>query len=394
MRLHLPRGPLSGEIELPISKSAANRHLIISSLAGESLKLSDNLPEDVEVLQSAMNSGASEINVGMAGTAMRFLTTFYAIQEGRTVVLTGADRMKQRPIGELVNALQSLGAEIEYLEEDGLPPLKIKGKKLDGGEVKISASVSSQFVSALMMIGPMMKNGLSIHLEGKVLSRPYINLTADCMRKSGAEVRIDGNQISADSGRYKIQDLDVESDWSAASYFYSLAGARPNSKFLLKGLKLDSSQGDCVLAEWFSEIGVSSFQKEEGVEIESGNEIGLPQEIDFVGNPDLAQTFAFLAVALNQPLKLTGLDNLRVKETNRIEALKTELEKLGVSVLIEGNSMSVSGKMSVGQGSIQTYNDHRMAMSAAVLSAVIPIEIENPDVVAKSYPAFWSTIWR
>jgi 3-phosphoshikimate 1-carboxyvinyltransferase len=394
MRLHLPSGPLHGEINLPISKSIANRYLIISALAGERLSLPDNLPEDVKILRSALNSDKPEINIGMSGTAMRFLTASYAVQDGRTVVLTGAERMRQRPIGELVDSLIELGAEIEYLKEEGFPPLKIVGKNLEGGEVKVSASVSSQFVSALMMIGPIMNNGLKIHLEGKVLSKPYIELTAECMRKCGAEVQIGGSLISIESGHYTIPELAIESDWSSASYFYAIVAARPNSKFLLKGLKLDSSQGDSVLVKWFSEIGVPSVQRENGVEIESGDEIRLPQEIDFTHNPDLAQTIAFLAATSGQSLKLTGLDNLRVKETDRVAALKTELEKLGVSVSVQENEMAVSGSISVQNEKINTYNDHRMAMSAAVVSTLVSIEIENPGVVAKSFPGFWRTIWN
>lgn len=394
MRLHLPPGPLSGEIDLPISKSIANRYLILAALAGQEFSLADNLPEDVEILSSALNSDTSEINVGMAGAAMRFLTAFYAVQDGKTVVLTGADRMKQRPIGILADTLNELGAEIEYLEEDGFPPLKINGKKLNGGEVNMSSSVSSQFISALMMIGSLMKDGLRINLKGKVLSRPYIELTADCMRECGAEVNMNENVISIESSSYEISELTIESDWSAASYFYALAAARPNSKILLKGLKLDSAQGDSILADWFTEIGVASVQKEKGVEIESGNEIRLPQEIDFTNNPDLAQTFAFLAVTLGQGLKLTGLDNLRLKETDRVEALKTEIEKLGASAIVDGNSIIVSGSVFAKEAHISTYNDHRMAMSASVLSSVIPTDIENPDVVAKSFPGFWDSLIR
>jgi 3-phosphoshikimate 1-carboxyvinyltransferase len=392
MRLHLPSGPLIGKIDLPISKSIANRYLIISALAENKLDLPDNLPEDVEILQSALSSNAAEINIGMAGTAMRFLSAFYSIQSGREVVLTGADRMKQRPIKELVDALQSLGAEIQYLEQEGFPPLKIAGKKLIGGEVKISASVSSQFISALMMIGPMMEHGLQIHMKGKVLSRPYIELTADCMRKCGVDVNIDGNLISIESGNYEIPEWSIESDWSAASYLYALAAARPNSKFLLKALELDSLQGDSVLADWFDRIGVSSTQVENGVEIQAGGPINLPAELDFTDHPDLAQTFAFLAGALGQTLKLTGLDNLRIKETDRVEAMRTELEKLGVSASVNGNEMAISGSVSVIEVTIETYNDHRMAMSAAILSALIPIEIENPEVVAKSFPGFWDAV--
>lgn len=412
MRLQLPPGPLSGEIDLPISKSVANRYLILAALASPRVTLNlfqglkpkmlkrvqhdqkENLPEDVQVLQSALNSSSSEINIGMAGTAMRFLTAFYAVQEGETIVLSGAERMKQRPIGELVGALSQLDAEIEFLGENGFPPLRINGKKLNGGLVNISSSTSSQFVSALMMIGPMMENGLQINLEGKVLSRPYIDLTADCMRNCGADLRVEENSISIKSGAYKIPEMSIESDWSSASYFYALAAARPNSKFLLKGLQLDSRQGDSVLAKWFSEIGVVSIQKQNGVEIESGNEIQLSQNIDCTGNPDLAQTFAFLAATLGQPLKLTGLDNLRLKETDRVEALKTEIEKLGVSVMVEENSMTVSGEISVQEAHINTYNDHRMAMSATVLATIIPTEIESSEVVAKSFPEFWDSFTK
>ncbi len=397
MRLYLPPGPLSGEIALPISKSIANRYLIIAALAENSLLGKEgfgevDLPKDVEILQSALNSNSSQINIGMTGTAMRFLTAFYTVQDGKTVDLTGDERMKQRPIGELVDALIELGAEIEFLEENGFPPLRINGKKLSAGSVNISASVSSQFISALMMVGPTMKDGLRINLEGKVLSRPYIDLTADCMLNCGADLRIEKNSISIKSGAYTIPELSIESDWSSASYFYALAAARPNSKFLLKGLQLDSSQGDSIQTKWFAEIGVTSVQKENGVEIVSGNEIQLPQEIDFTNNPDLAQAFAFLAATLGQPLKLTGLDNLRSKETDRVKAMKTALERLGVSVIVDGDSISITGSITVKDARIKTYNDHRMAMSGSILSAKIPTEIESPEVVAKSFPKFWTAI--
>jgi 3-phosphoshikimate 1-carboxyvinyltransferase len=390
MKLLVPKGPLTGEVELPISKSIANRYQIIAALAEEELKLLNSLPEDVKVLRDALSSKTAEINIGMAGTAMRFLTAFYAVHEGKTVVLTGDERMKQRPISELVSVLRELGADINYLENDGFPPLKIVGKKLKGGKVKISASVSSQFVSALMMIAPKMKDGLTILLDGKVLSRPYIELTADCMDQCGIEVQFQGNTIDIPAGNYQIPNLDMEADWSAASYFYALAAARPNSKFLLKGLKLSSSQGDSILKEWFSEMGITSVQKENGVEISSVETINFPQSIDFTHHPDLAQTFAFLAVTLGKSLVLTGLDNLRFKETDRVRALRRELKKLGVFVAIRGDSLSILDSISSDKAYIKTYNDHRMAMSAAVLSTVIPIEIENPEVVAKSFPGFWS----
>jgi 3-phosphoshikimate 1-carboxyvinyltransferase len=394
MKLHLPSGPLAGEVELPVSKSIANRYLIISALAGNKLSLSGDLPEDIRVLLTALISHSPKINIGMAGTAMRFLTAFYAVQEGKTVVLTGSERMKQRPIAELVDALRNLGAEIEYVENEGFPPLKIAGKKLKGGEVDIPASVSSQFISALMMIGPMMENGLQIHLKGKVLSRPYIELTADCMRNCGAEMKLDGNSIFIQPSAYKITGLNIEADWTSASYFYALAAARPNSKLLLKGLRIDSTQGDSILVDWFREMGVTSVQKDNAVEISSTGKVEFPLYIDFTDHPDLAQTFAFLAATLGKSLVLTGLDNLRLKETDRVKAIKSELKKLGISVSVRGESITISGSISVSKAEIKTYNDHRMAMSAALLSTLIPVEIETPDVVAKSFPGFWTQVER
>jgi len=391
MKLLAPNGPLTGEVELPISKSIANRYQIIAALAEEEINLPNSLPEDVKVLRAALSSNSSEINIGLAGTAMRFLTAFYAVKEGKTVVLTGDERMKQRPISELVTVLRELGAEIDYLENDGFPPLKITGKKLKGGNVEISASISSQFISALMMIGPMMEDGIEIQLNGKALSKPYIELTASCMRNCGAHVFITDNFVSIPQANYKVSEPNVEADWSAASYFYALVAAKQNSKLLLKGLNLNSKQGDSILAEWFKDMGVSSVQKVNGVEVSSSEKINFPTELDFLNYPDLAQTFAFLAAALGKELKLTSLDNLRLKETDRVAALKTELEKLGVSVVVDGNAMTVSGSISAESANIETYNDHRMAMSAAVLSTIIPVEIENPEVVAKSFPDFWST---
>ncbi|MCF8463855.1 MAG: 3-phosphoshikimate 1-carboxyvinyltransferase [Flavobacteriales bacterium] len=394
MKLLAPDGPLIGEVELPISKSIANRYQIIGALAQQEMPLPSSVPEDVKVLREALNSDAAEINIGMAGTAMRFLTAFYSVQEGKTVVLTGDERMKQRPISELVRVLRELGAEIEYLENDGFPPLRITGRKLKGSRVEISATVSSQFVSALMMIGPMMENRLEIKLDGKVLSRPYIELTANCMRQCGIKVQFQGNTINIPTGNYQIPNLVMEADWSAASYFYALAAAKPNTKLLLRGLSLNSAQGDSVLIDWFEKMGVSSTQKENGVEVCSSSKIDFPFELDFTANPDLAQTFAFLAAALGKELKLTGLDNLRLKETDRVAALKTELEKLGVSAWVEENMMTISGSIAVESANIKTYNDHRMAMAATVgaYGNTPDINIENPQVVEKSFPTFWAEL--
>ena len=389
MRLHSPNGPFIGEVELPISKSIANRYQIIGALAGEKISFPDSAPEDVKVLRDALAATTTEVNVGMAGTAMRFLTAYFSMIEERQVLLVGDKRMYQRPIDDLVEALQLLGADLSYLEEYGFPPICINGRPLLGGTINMLASTSSQFVSALMMIAPKMKNGLTILLEGKVLSRPYIELTADCMRQCGIQVRFEGNSIKIPSGEFVIPENVIETDWSSASYFYALAAAKPNSKLLLKGLNLNSSQGDSILSNWFKPLGVSSMQKVNGVEISSSGIVDFPSELDFKNNPDLAQTFAFLAAVLGKELKLSGLDNLRLKETDRISALQNELRKLGVSVNVEYDSMFVSGSIAKSEASIKTYNDHRMAMSAALLSTRIAVEIENPDVVCKSFPGFW-----
>jgi 3-phosphoshikimate 1-carboxyvinyltransferase len=399
MKLIAADGPFRGEVELPVSKSIANRLQIISALSASSRLGKEglgevNIPEDIRVLQQALNSESDVINIGMAGTAMRFLTAYFSVQNGREVMLKGAKRMEQRPVGDLVDALRQLGADIEYAGTEGFPPLRIRGKKLSGGKVEVSAAVSSQFVSALMMIGPMMQNGLELRLKGKVLSRPYMDLTAECMLQTGVEVRFEEDRVSIPKGTYRMLDLKMEADWSAASYFYAMVAAVPGSKLMLKGLKLPSFQGDSILAEWFGKMGVRSAQKQKGVEITSSSVIEFPTQLDFTDHPDLAQTFAFLAATLGRPLTLTGLDNLRLKETDRVQALQTEIRKLGVNVSVEGNTITVSGVISVKQVHINTYDDHRMAMSAAILSARIETEIENPEVVEKSFPLFWKQLGR
>ena len=392
MKLVGPKNSLVGEVELPVSKSIANRLLILGALSRSQVTLPQSLPEDVKVLQEALSSHSATIYTGMTGTAMRFLTAYFSVQEGKEVILTGDARMKQRPISELVNALRTLGADISYLENDGFPPLKISGKALERGQVSVNGSVSSQFVSALMMIGPYFKNGLKLQINGDVLSRPYIKLTADCMRKCGVEVELSDYLVSIPTGKYSVENIEIESDWSAASYFYALTCAKPGSRIMLKGLRLDSAQGDSILKEWFEPLGVISTQLENGVEIVSSGIVEFPVEIDFKANPDLAQTFAFLAATLGKELKLTGLDNLRIKETDRIAALQSELEKLGLEVLVSENTLHLKGTITVEAITIETYNDHRMAMSASLLSCLIPTKILNSEVVKKSFPEYWDAL--
>lgn len=392
MKLVALKNPVVGEVELPVSKSIANRLLILGALSNTTVNLPKSLPEDVKSLKNGLSSNSDTIDIGMAGTAMRFLTAYFSVKQGKEVILTGDARMKQRPISELVNALKTLGADIFYLEDEGFPPLRIAGKALKGGEISISGSVSSQFVSAIMMVGPYLKNGLKLQIQSDILSRPYIELTADCMRKSGAEVEVSDRFISIPAGKYSTKNVAIESDWSAASYFYALAYAKPGSRILLKGLRLDSAQGDSILKEWFEPLGVVSTQLENGVEIVSVGLVDFPTEIDFRNYPDLAQTFAFLAATLGKELKLTGLDNLRIKETDRIAALQSELEKLGLEVLVSENTLHLKGTITVETITIETYNDHRMAMSASVLSCVIPTQISNSKVVIKSFPKYWEEV--
>jgi len=399
-RLFAPSHPLSGEVELPISKSIANRQLIISALQGTILDFGEtNIPSDVRILQNCLTNYARIINVGMSGTAMRFLTAFLSIRDGEMYKIKGSERMGKRPMAPLISALNSIGANIEYLKNEGFLPLCINGKIICGGDVTIDSTISSQFISALMLIAPYMKNGLRINTISERISEPYILLTAACMRKGGVEVSISDTSILIGAGNYCETTFEMEADWSAASYFYGFVAVIPNSKLFLKGLKLPSIQGDSILAEWFSKMGVKTKVCSNGVEISSNEKVNLPAEMDFRNNPDLAQTFAFLAATLGQDLKLTGLNNLRIKETNRVAAMQKELEKLGLNISVYGNTLQIKKTVPKTEIVIKTYNDHRMAMSAAILwchadknaQMVLP-EIEDALVVEKSFPAFWNQL--
>jgi 3-phosphoshikimate 1-carboxyvinyltransferase len=344
----------------------------------------------------ALDSNNTDFDIGAAGTAMRFLTAFLSKTMGEWVI-TGSERMKQRPIKLLVDALRSLGARIEYIEKEGFPPLHIFGSALTGGEIQLNGSVSSQFISALMMIAPYMQNGLRIKLEGEVISLPYIQMTINMMKEYGVEVTFKNKEIEIKPQLYKPIQYKVESDWSAASYWYEIMSIVGKGQIFLKGLYKNSLQGDSKVAELFEQLGVKTEYKADGVILTPNNNHVSNFEYDFIDQPDLAQTFAVTCCLKNIPFHFKGVQSLKIKETNRIEALIRELMKLGY-VLFE----PVDGELAwEGQHckplstiSIATYEDHRMAMAFAPATLITPIAIEHPEVVSKSYPDFWKDFNR
>lgn len=392
-------------IEISGSKSISNRLLILHQLFNniEIKNLSNS--QDTQLLEKALNSNSETIDIHHAGTAMRFLTSYFSIQEGKTVVLTGSERMKQRPIKFLVDALRELGAEISYLEKEGFPPLKITGKKLEKNTVTISANISSQFISSLMLIGAKLENGLEIILEGKVTSKPYLEMTLKILRTVGIANHWDGNTIKIEpmnSNNHIEKHLQnipfiVESDWSSASYFYSLA-AISRETVNLKSFKPYSLQGDSALREiYWKFFGVNTISEgaEAKISLLPEHYFNFPDKIILNMNdcPDIAQTLCVTATALKIPFEITGLETLKVKETDRLLALKNELFKIGcISEITDDSIVSVKYFEPNENISIATYNDHRMAMSFAPFCLVKEINIENEDVVEKSYPDFWTDL--
>jgi 3-phosphoshikimate 1-carboxyvinyltransferase len=396
MKIIAPRNLYDVSIDLPSSKSISNRLLIIKSISGEGEieDLSD--ASDTVILEEILNSDNSEFDVGHAGTTYRFLTALFSISN-KEVVLTGSERMKKRPIGTLVDALNSLGADIEYLGEVGFPPLRIRGKNIKGGKVKVSGGISSQFISALMLIAPKMKNGLEINLDGHVVSQPYIKMTALLMEDCGVVVELEPNKIRIHSGTYVVGHKKVEKDWSAASFWYELVLIGKMKRLHISGLKEQSIQGDSNVKDIFLEYGIKSDFRRDGVELSYDRMIAQRNESirDFTHTPDLVQPYIVAMAVIGENTETIGIGHLKIKETNRIEALKNELLKLGVDIEITSNSLKIrSGIQMKGfDGVIHTYEDHRMAMAFAPLAMYLgSIKIENPNVVEKSYPSFWSQL--
>ena len=374
------------------SKSESNRLLILQRFFND-LKL-ENLSDsdDTKHLQKALSSNSKIIDIGHAGTAMRFLTAFFSVKEGSEIILTGSERMQNRPVKILVEALQSLGADIEYLEKPGFPPLKIKGKNITGKKVKIQGSVSSQYISALLLIAPSLQNGLEIELLGKITSVPYIKMTLALLREVGVSYSWNENIIKIEPVKsIKPQTVVVESDWSSASYFYSLiALGEAGVTISLSSYKKGSLQGDSVLIDIYKHFGVATKFDKDKIILTKKNIDPKPLSLNLIDYPDLAQTIAVTCFGLRIACDLTGLHTLKIKETDRLVALKTELEKLGAQVEITDKSLHLKQSDHINKNiAIDTYNDHRMAMAFAPLALKVPITINNAEVVTKSFTSFW-----
>lgn len=395
---------LDATIELPASKSISNRALIIYALSDGQI-VPENLSDcdDTEVIIEALRHMPAEIDIKAAGTAMRFMTAYLSLTPG-THVLTGTERMKHRPIGTLVDALLKLGADIEYVGEQGYPPLRITGSKLQGGDLEMDGSISSQYISALLLIGPMLERGLSLHLTGDIISRPYIDLTLWMMGEFGAHAEwTSADTITVEPQPYKPRDYFIENDWSAASYWYEMVAMSddPEATVRLTGLTDGSKQGDSVTRYIFSLLGVKTvFQtKKQGVPqtvtLRRNGRCVPRLEYDFVNSPDLAQTFVVTCLAKGIPFCFKGLATLKIKETDRIEALKRETRKLGFVVESRNDSELLwDGERCEPTGDpIDTYEDHRMALAFTPFALKRQgLLINNPLVVSKSYPKFWEDI--
>ena len=392
---------LQATISLPSSKSICNRALIIAALSGKQTQL-QNLSDcdDTRVLVRALQSEEEVIDIMAAGTAMRFSTAYFASTPG-THIVTGTERMRQRPIGVLVEALRQLGADISYVDAEGFPPLRIQGKPLKGGSISLPANVSSQYISALLMVGPSLAEGLCLHLEGTIISRPYIEMTLSLMRQFGAQAEwTDETTIRVAPQPYRpLKAFSVESDWSAASYWYELVALSPDpaARIVLPYLFEDSLQGDSRIREFFLPLGVCTAFTPEGVVL-TKSAVAAPDvlRLDLSEQPDLAQTLVVTCAMLRQPFHFTGLQTLKIKETDRITALRTELQKMGILVGEARDSelfCSDFGATALPPNafvSIDTYDDHRMAMAFAPCALRYPaLRINHPEVVSKSYPSFW-----
>ncbi|PWJ44956.1 3-phosphoshikimate 1-carboxyvinyltransferase [Sediminitomix flava] len=386
-----PSQAVEGNIALTSSKSESNRALIIQALSQQQITL-DNISaaRDTQTMMRLLKSDDQTLDVLDAGTTMRFLTAF-STSKNRDTIMTGTERMQERPIKILVDALRSIGAEIEYLKNDGYPPFHIKSFEQSSEEVSVQGDISSQYISALLMIAPTLPKGLKIQLTGEVASRPYIEMTLQLMDMFGISYNwSDSNCISIAPQEYQENAYTIESDWSGASYWYSIVALAKEAKIKLLNLRDNSLQGDRAIVEIMEQLGVSSTFDNEGVVLQK-IEAKESFDYDFTHCPDLAQTIAVVCAALGIEGRLRGLKSLRIKETDRIAAIETELQKMGIAVEVFGDDEIVvkSGTIQLDGARVDTYEDHRMAMAFAPLALLHSVEIEEPDVVQKSYPIFW-----
>ena len=387
---------IKGEITLPASKSISNRLLIIKALANRCFNI-NNLSDsdDTKVMVEAFRSNNDVVNIGHAGTSMRFLTAYYAATAQQKII-TGSERMKNRPIRELVNGLNQLGADIIYLEKEGFPPLQTSGKPLKGSKIEIDGSISSQFITALLLVAPAMPEGLSVHITGKLISSSYVKLTLELMKCFGIEYQWDNNVICIASQTYQGGDLAVEADWSAASYWYQIAALADDANLIIHGLSSHSLQGDAAVVGLFEQLGVRSNFVDNAVLLRKESCSLKFFEFDFINNPDLVQTFVVTLCLMGIPFKISGAETLRIKETDRIAALQTEMGKLGFKINETSEGVLQWDGIHTEPGkyiTIDTYKDHRMALAFAPAALKLgQIVINDAMVVTKSYPGFWDDL--
>ena len=387
---------IQGAVSISGSKSESNRLILLRAYTSYFKIFNLSNSDDTQLMLSAIESDKKEINIGHAGTAMRFLTSYYSSISENSKVLTGSNRMKQRPISILVDALKDLGCDIEYIDKSGFPPLKINGKNILTNSVTLPADVSSQYISSLMMLGVSLENGLKIKLSSEITSLPYILMTKKIIDRIGGITKIDDGEITIEPFKEKIiPEQFVESDWSSASYFYSIAALSDSARLTLSTFFKESLQGDSRLVEIYKIFGVETKFEENHI-ILMKNKIDLPKSINLnlKDSPDLAQTIIVTCLGLGVDCRLDGLHTLKIKETDRLIALKNEIQKFNVDkVEITENSITLENNSNLKhEVVIDTYNDHRMAMSFAPLSLLVPIKINNPEVVTKSYVNFWNDL--
>jgi len=395
LRLTHPSKQLSGNCTITGSKSESNRLLILQALfpALELQNLSNS--DDTQAMTCGLSSSSETIDIGHAGTTMRFLTSYFATSPGAEKILTGSKRMQERPIKILVDALRSIGADIEYVKNEGYPPLRISGKKITIDSVELAANVSSQYITSLMLIAPSLPKGLNIHLVGEITSVPYINMTCSLLQKVGVQAIFEGQTIQVfQQEKIAPKTVEVESDWSSASYHFSMAALADNAQISINNYVSDSLQGDSVLVEIYEQMGVSSSFDGNTLHLKNNGEVQSHITLDLVKAPDIAQTIAVTCFGLGISCDLTGLHTLKIKETDRLVALDTELSKLGADIRVTNDSLHlVAHKKSINEDvAIDTYHDHRMAMAFAPLGIKVPIYINGADVVSKSYPTFWDDL--
>ena len=389
---------LQSSIQITGSKSETNRLLLLQALFPNITLANTSNSDDSEVMQKALKGNGEVVDIHHAGTAMRFLTAYFAVNEGREVVLTGSQRMTERPIKVLVEALQQLGAQISYENQEGYPPIRIKGQKITSNKVSIPANVSSQYISALLLVAPKLENGIELTLVGEITSIPYIKMTLALLNEIGVETSFENNSIKINplleippSG---VRGLTVESDWSSASYFFSLAALSNEASISLTSYKETSLQGDSALVQLYSKMGIESkFENNQLTLTKQSNFTLKDVTFDLNNTPDIAQTIVVTCLGLGIGCHLTGLHTLKIKETDRLEALLIELTKLGAAISVTNDSLTLLPSSTINHNiAISTYNDHRMAMAFAPLALKVPIIIENTEVVSKSYPDFWEDL--